>query len=166
MATVLLGAIALSGTTVYADDVDVDVDAVITSTLSETMTTPLDFGTIEIDQAGDIISITGVAGIETTVTAAGGSVVGAGTTGLITLTSPSSFDISAAYPASTNVTDGTTTATLTGVDTLSLAGTAQGPLTHVGGTPSLIYIGGDLNVPAGASAGTYTGTLTVTLTYL
>ncbi len=168
LGTALLGAIALSGTTIYAGDVNVAVTATLTSTLTETNTTPLHFGSVEISQGGDTITID--ASGNTAITAAtvinGSVVTGSPTSGLITVASPSSFSIQAAYPATVTVTDTVTDATLQNIEPLSGGGTTNGAVVHAGGTPSTIYIGGDLVIPAGATAGSYTGTMVVTLTYI
>ncbi len=164
----LLGGVVLSGTPILAGDVDVAVTATLTSTLSETNTTPLHFGDVEISQGGDTITIDASTNLPITTTSVinGSVVTGSPTSGLITVASPSAFTIQAAYPASVTVSDTVTDCTLQNVEPLSGGGTTNGAVVHAAGVDSLIYVGGDLVIPAGATAGSYTGTLVVTLTYI
>lgn len=165
--TAVLGALALSGNTVEAGDVPMQVQAIINSTLSVTATT-LNFGEIDVTPAGDTITIDAHLGATTTAVATNASPItpASATSGLITVSSANGFTVDIVYPS--------TTQTLTGVsngDTLSLtnigANSTATPATKaVGAANDLeINVGGVLTIPAGVSDDTYECTITITLNY-
>ena len=171
--TALFAAMALSGTTALAGPVPVTVDAITTSSITETATQTLDFDTIDLVPGGDTITIdasgpaNGQAGTITSLNGSG--VIQANITeATITVTSAAGtdFNIDVVYPAdgTSTITDGTTTVDINSVQANSGDG-AAGTITHTGGTDTVIHIGGALVFPAGSTTGTYTGTMTVTLNY-
>jgi len=168
----LLGIVALSGTTVTAGTVNVPITATVTSTLLETLTTEMNFGSIELIPAGDTILIaaggvatSGSGGAAAVPASAGTSVVTGGTSALITITSPIGFDVDVSYEVSVVLTDGTTSATMSLIEANSGGGSTNGTVTHAGGTPTEIHVGGSLALPSGATTGIYTGTTAVTINY-
>lgn len=162
--TALLGMIALSGTTATAGTVDVDITATVTSTIVEALGNDLDFGSIELLPAGDVVTIDASGGVVAVATPTGASVVtpGAFGSGLITVDSPGNLTIGIAVPDTATLTEpgGDTAAFSAGI-----ASSTATALVHTGGVQSLINIGGILTFGAGSTAALYTGTITVTLTY-
>lgn len=172
--TALLGAVALSGTPTMAGTVNMTIAATVQTTLTETVTTNLDFATIELIPAGDTITIDasggggGAGGSTATAVATGGSTVsGVSTSGLITVTSPVTFDIDVTYEANDTVvvTDGTTNTFLNDIDANSGCGTTDTTCTHTGGTPTEIHVGGAITFPSGSTTGSYAGAMDIILVY-
>jgi hypothetical protein len=163
----LLGGTMFSGMTATAGDLTMNITAQVTSSITETVTTDLDFGIIDLDPAGDTIQLNGSAGASTTPVITGASAVGGTpTTGLITVASPLAFNIDITYPIDgsvtlADVTDGSSTLSL---DAITANSTASG-VAHAAGVDSLINVGGILSIPAGADTDSYTGTMTITLVY-
>lgn len=168
----VLGVVALSGTTAEAD-VTMNVTADVISSVSETVTTNMNFGTIDLIPAGDTIRINaagvggGAGGAAAVPVATGASIVVGGTSGLITITGAIGFDIDVVYPGNNIVTltDGTTSVFVNNIDQNSGGGTTDGTITHGAGTNTLIHVGGQIILPAGATTGTYTGSFNVVINY-
>lgn len=166
----LLGAIALSGTTATAD-VTMQVSGTLTSTIVETVTTEMDFGSVEILPAGDTITIAagttdGSGGTAAVPVATGTSVVTGGTSGLITISSPIALDINVTYPPSVDLTDGTTTVALSAIDANSGGGTTDGTVSHLATVDTLIHVGGVIVFGLNATTGDYSGSIPITISYL
>jgi len=167
--TAALGAIAFSETTALADKtatVVVNVEAIVNQTISQSSTKNLNFGTIELDPAtGDeTLTINASTGATTTPTAGGGSVVsGSPSSGEITIVSPINFTITANYPDTATLTSGGNTLTVSAIPANSEGETA--PVAHTGGTDTVLDVGGILTLPDATVLGTYTGTISVDLTY-
>ncbi len=155
--------------TAIAGDVIMNVSAEITSTTTETVTTHLDFGSIDLDPdpAGDTITINAASGPASPV-ATGASVITGGTSGLITITSSVVMHVDVTYPA-TNVTltSGSNTLTLTPANIISNSMYPDsGPGTDTDGSNALlIHVGGVIVIPQGQASGTYTGSMTITINY-
>jgi hypothetical protein len=168
--TAMLGAVALSGMNAMAGDVTMTVDAVISSTLSETVTTELDFGTVDLSPGGDTLTLDASAGAATF--AAGGSSTAVGaTSGLVTVSSPNGFTITLTYPVSVALTGSGSAAggtlTITSIGANSVGGVT--PVVKSSGvapaSDALIHVGGEIIAPSGTLNGPYTGSMTITLNY-
>ena len=136
----LLGIVALSGTTVTAGTVDVPITATVTSSLVETLTTEMNFGSIELIPAGDTILIdagstaaSGDGGVAAVPASVGASVVTGGTSALITISSPIGFAVDVSYEVSVVLSDGTTSATMSDIEANSGGGATNGTVTHAAG---------------------------------
>jgi len=170
--TALLAAIALSGTTALAD-VTMNITAAVTSSVVETVTTEMDFGTIEVIPGGDTITIDALqsgansGGAAGAPAATGASAVSGGTSGLITIASAIGFDIDVGYEADSlvTITDGTTSTFLNLIDANSGGGAADGTVTHTAGADTLIHVGGAIVFPAGSTTGAYTGSTSIVINY-
>lgn len=175
----LTGFLVMQGSTAMAGDVTMNIDAAITTSIVETVTTDLDLGSIDLDPAGDTITIdaggvaaSGDGGAAALPVATGASVITGGTSGLITVTSAAgvNFDIDVVYPGdgTVNVTSdatGATTVTLDSIEGNSGGGATNGTVNHTGGAPTEIHVGGQVVFPSDAEAGTYSGSMTITLNY-
>ncbi len=172
----LLGLISLPVTTAMAD-VDMTVSAQVISSLSEVVTTNMDFGTIDLDPDGDTITINASAGGLST----GGSSaspeatgtvthVSGGTSGLLTIQSAIALDIDITYPGDTDVPlNGITPGLMvTDIDTNSgggLLGAAAGTIHHTANIATLIHVGGLVDFPMGTETDNYSGTMHIELAY-
>jgi len=173
--TALLGAVALSGTTAIGGTLNMTVAAVVQTTLNEEVTTNMDFATIEVVPAGDVIFIdasglgSGAGGASAVAEATGDSVVsGVSTSGLITVTSAIDFTVTATYEADDTVvmSDGTTNTFLNNIEPYSGCGAVTDTACdHTGGTPTEIHVGGEIDFPADSSTGTYNGAMDIVLNY-
>lgn len=169
MGTAMLGAIALSGTNVQAGDVTMDINVEVNSTLTETATN-MDFGTIDLNPAGDTVTIDATAGSATPATT-GTSVITGGTSGTITVASPNAFTITVTYPATATLNGSGTAAgeTLTVSDIAANSEGGSGPVTKSSGpspgSDAVIHVGGAIVFPADTVNGPYSGTMTITLNY-
>ncbi len=162
--TALIGAVALSVTALA--DVSMPVTATLTQTFTEAVTTDMTFGTIGVDPTGDTITIDASLGSAVAV-ATGGSDVSAAdsTSGLITITSSITTDVTPSYDATATLTDPGSSDTVT----VSLISANSTPAyTHDGPTgTSEIHVGGVLTIVgtetfAGAI---YAGSIAVAIAY-
>ncbi len=163
--TALLGAIALSGTTVLAGDVTVPITATLQNTTTETVTTDMAWGDIDINPTGDTDCTmdASTAAASTIACDNSSSPGGTVTSGLITVESPITFTIDITYPGDTAVTltDGISTLEVTDI----IGNSTTTGVSHTGGTPSGIDVGGVLEIVEGDNMGVYNGTMVVTLDY-
>ena len=151
-----------------AGDVIMNVSAIITSSTTETVTTHLDFGTIDLDPAGDTITINAASGAATPVATGASVITGSGTSGLITIATSVIMNVQVTYPTS-NVTLSSGSDSLT-MTSASIIANSMYPDSGAGGdtngtTDFLIHVGGQIVIPLGQPSGTYTGTMTLTLNY-
>ncbi len=130
-------------------------DAVVSQALS--------FGIIDLHPAGDTITINARNGAATP-SAGSGSVVTGGSSGLITVTSESVEHVDIIYPASVSMTSGSSSITITGIDTNSEY-SVGGTDTPGGGIPLTISVGGVINISSGQASGSYSAVLVITLNY-
>lgn len=150
----ILGLVAMFmsfSTSVLAFDATVNVDATVITSLSATVTTDLSFGSFGLIDNG-------LAG---TVDTAGAN------TNIDELTAPTVGVVGIAGAASTPVNVSITNATLTGAGTdmaATLSVSNTNPVLDVTGAAT-INVNGSLAVNAGQTAGSYTGTATVTVNY-
>lgn len=161
----LLGSLALPAKMAEAD-VTMNVGVVVASSIVETVVTNMDFGSLDLVPAGDLIRIDASAAAATpaAVAPSNGSVITGGTSGLVTVDADINVTIAVTYPADNNVvvTDGTTTVYLNGISTYSTGG----PINHTGGTTTNIHVGGQLEFTGvNATEGTYTGSFLIQLNY-
>ena len=175
--TAMLGAIALSGTTVMAGPQNVPVTATVTTSVVEAVGVTLDFGSIDLNPAGDTITIDaagvpnggGAALVGTPSSLSGSVVTGTPAAGTITIAASVPLNISVSYPANgTGVSltgPGTSTATLDNIDANSGAGTTNLVYNYNGVGGATVYIGGELTFPAGSLTGAYAGVIPVTVSY-
>jgi len=156
------------GTSAFAGALSMTATAVITTSTTETVTTDLDFGSIDLDPAGDTITIDASGG-SATPAAGAASVVTGGTSGLITIVSQVVMHVDVTYPAAdVTLTSGANTLTLTSANIIANSQYDDGGAgadTLGGGTPLSINVGGVIVIPAGQANGTYTGTINVTVNY-
>ena len=150
--------------------VDLPVTATITSTITETATSNLDFGSIDLEPAGDTITIDADAAGSGTVTPVptGSSVIVGGGNGVITVASGVAMTVAVTYPATVTITDGTNNLDVVNIDAHSqygATGDTTGTVSKVAGTDLLIRIGGEIVIPSGQVNATYNGTMIVTLNY-
>ena len=171
--TVTMAALPTLDQTVEAGALDVPVTAQVTTSLVETLVNGMNFGSIDLNPAGDTITLAsegangGVA--DTTATSSSHSVItGTQTSGAINVASGVNLEILVDYPDSVTLTNGTgDTATLAKIDEHSGAGNTAGQLSYnATSTNVTIHIGGELTFPAGSGTGTYNGTLSLTVNYL
>lgn len=184
--TAMLGAVALSGTNAMAagEITEIPATAVLTQSVVESLagTAPkVDFGSIDINPAGDVITMDCKATVGnpggTALVAAGvtkGSVVTGAECAELVITAANNLTVQVDYitgGATLNLVDSidpvgnTTVLVLSDVDANSGANAAI-PLPVVGGAPGTIYVGGKLTVPAGAKTATYIGDYPITVNYL
>lgn len=170
MGTAMLGAIALSGTNVQAGDVTMGIDVTVLSTLSETVTNDMDFGSIDLSPGGDTVTINASAG-SATPAATGTSTPTGGTSGLITVASPNAFTITVTYPATATLNGAGAAAgetlTVSDIAANSVGGAATVPKSSGAspGSDALIHVGGAIVFPPSTVNGPYSGTMTITLNY-
>ncbi len=158
----LFGVIVASGSTAMAD-VDVDINAEITSTMVETLGNDMDFGSIELSPTGNtIVTIAAAGGIAPAV-ADNGSVVTPGTfgSGLVTVASAIDLTIGIAVTDTVNLSGAGADIPFTG----GIANSTPTGLSHTGGDTSNIHVGGIITIPGGQTPGVYSATITVVLTY-
>ena len=154
----------------WAGDVTMDVTATVAPSLTETVTTDMSFGSIDLNPAGDTIVIDAHSGAATPASSGAVSLVTGGTSGLITVAANTDFTINVVYQANgvvalTEPVSGDIVY-LNSIDQYSEGGTINGGVPHTGGTDSLISVGGSVQFPSGAAAGTYSGSMTITLNYM
>ena len=147
-----------------AGTVAVGVSAVITSTITETATTDLDFGSIDLDPAGDTIQLDASGGATTTASITNSSIVTGETSGLITITSGVVATVAVVYPAAdVTLTNGANTLTIA-FATIAASSSVTGVATD-GINPFYIYLGGTIIIPGTQPTGTYTGSMNITINY-
>lgn len=162
--TAMLGAVALSGTNAMAGDVTMDVTAVVNSTLTETVTTNLNFGTIDLVPQGDVIRINASGGAATA-TATGTSLITGSTSGLITVSATAgAFTIGITYPAGPILLTGIASGDTVNLTAIAANSTATG-VAKVANVDAVIHVGGVVTFLAGTEDDTYEGTITITLNY-
>lgn len=154
----------------WAGDVTMDVTATVAPSLTETVTTQMSFGSIDLNPGGDTIIIDASSGAATPASSGGASVVTGGNSGLVTVAASTNFTINVVYEAN-NVVELTEPVSgdsvyLNSIDQYSEGGTVNGGVTHTAGTDSLISVGGSVQFPSGAESGIYSGSMTITLNYL
>ena len=168
--TAMLGTIALSGANVQAGDVTMGIDVTVLSTLSETVTNDLDFGSIDLSPGGDTVTIDASAGANTPA-ASGTSIPTGGTSGLITVASPNAFTITLNYPGTATLTGSgsaagqTLTVTDIAANSVGGAATVSKSAGASPGSDALIHVGGSIVFPPSTVNGPYSGTMTITLNY-
>ncbi len=154
----------------WAGDVTMDVTATVAPSLTETVTTDMSFGSIDLNPAGDTIVIDASSGAATPASSGAASVVTGGTSGLVTVAANTNFTINVVYEAD-NVVALTEPVSgdivyLNSIDQYSEGGTVNGGVVHAAGVDSLISVGGSVQFLTGAESGVYSGSMTITLNYL
>lgn len=158
-----------------AEDTTINVNAVIQVAASITNTVDLDFGTIIADPSGDVITIdatNATGGLSNTSASSATANVSVGSTSTITNSNSGRVDISTAisdvaisvdFPAGSSITLANGSGdnmTVSGIDTNSSADFTSGTANTY-----YVHIGGALTIAAGQPAGTYTGTIDITINY-
>ena len=163
--------------TVYGASTTVSATATVqTATITLTTVTDLDFGTIVATGGANILIDASAGAAVSTVDSGTATITSAGTSGRVNVDSPVSATVNVAYSiASTTgavadqIDDGggnTMAFTAASIGTYSSStGGNPGTLSVTAGTTAPIYIGGLLQIGVGQTAGTYTGTITVDVTY-
>jgi len=150
----LLGGMVVAAT-VYAATATFNIGATLRAPLTLTWVADVTFGTLDIPGGAPTVFtvLPDPAGAHTAgATAAPGHFTLLGDTGATAI---------ASVPASTTMTDGTTTLTVNlSVDATSAGGVLVDPV-----TPVNVYIGADTTVTNTDTAGAYTGTSTLTVVY-
>lgn len=154
----------------WAGDVTMNVTATVAPSLTETVTTQMSFGSIDLNPGGDTIVINASSGAATPASSGAASIVTGGASGLITVASNNAFTINVVYEADSTVAltepISGSIVYLNSIDQYSEGGTVNGGVIHAAGIDSLINVGGSVQFPAGADAGIYSGSMTITLNYL
>ena len=83
----------------WAGDVTMDVSATVAPSLTETVTTQMSFGSIDLNPGGDTIIIDASSGAATPASSGGASVVTGGNSGLVTVAASTNFTINVVYEA-------------------------------------------------------------------
>jgi len=162
---VLFGAMVLPGRTALAD-VDMNVTVNVTSSLVETVTQDLDFGSIELVPGGDTITIDASGGVAASPVATGGSIVKNGHNGLITISSGIDLTINVVYPADGSVQIVTSPSVyVNSIDNYSTGGPVNGSVNHSAGVDTKIYVGGQLRFLKDTGAGSYSATMHIVINY-
>ena len=141
-------------------NVDLPVTATIASTITETATSSLDFGSIDLDPAGDTITIAADAAGSGTVipVSEGSSVIVGGGNGVITVASGVAMTVAVTYPATVTITDGTNNLDVVDIDLYSqygLVGATSGDVSKAAGVDLLIRIGGKIVISATQASAVY-----------
>ncbi len=153
-----------------AGDVTMTANATISSSFTETVTTDLEFGSIDLNPGGDTIILDASGGATTAATIANGSIVTGETSGLITIEHSMIISLWLSYPAAavtlTNGTDNIditagSIATNSEYSSLATAHTSPDATSDI-----TVDVGGEIVVPAAQPDGLYTGTMTITINYL
>ena len=173
----MLGAVALSGTNAMAGDVDLPVDVTVTTSLVETPVTDLSFGSLDLNPAGDTVTIDASGSaiaddtdIVTAIDVLNGSVSTTATSGLVTIASTADMNIDVVYPATVALIG--TTGDAIGAPDLALVDIAAnsvggaGDISKTGLTDATIHVGGEIVFPANTATGLYEGTMVITFNYL
>lgn len=162
IAAVAAGVIGIGGFAQTANAATGNASAVLVSPISITESTPLNFGSISngltAGSSNVVVSATGAA------TTYGASLAKVGTTdtrGIFSVSGGANLAYTVTLPASTTITDGTTTMTVGTFTTSSLSGTST--LSAVGA--DTYFVGATLTVTSTNSPGTYSGTYTITAAY-
>lgn len=160
--------LSLAGSNALADQT-LNISVIVTSSIVESHT-DVDFGTIELDPAGDTLTVDASSGSATPALPGGSaSVISGGGSGTITVSANIAFTITAVYENTVTLTSGSDTLNVTDMDLYSEGGSANGSVSHSAGTPpandTVINVGGQIVFPANTPTGTYTGTTTVVLNY-
>lgn len=147
----------------FSASVTLDATATIeAAALTATQQNSLNFGTIIISDQESQIRINASAGAGTPAVESGTASVSGGGSGLIHVTTNLDTNITIVYPANATITEG-------GGDTMTItsitANSTPSPLNVVTGTNNEIHVGGLLTVTVPATAGTYTGTMSITVNY-
>lgn len=167
-----LGMLTLSGTTLYAIDVDMDASATLQTAGTAVKTFDVEFGTITMDPGGDTITIdaSGTTGTSATritpsVTTTGSSQVGTtGGSGVITVTSPIALHVVVTPPATASLGADTTGApALTLTDIVANSTASYDHAGGFGGETSYVHIGGSLVLTGGETPDSYSTTTPFTV---
>ena len=169
--TAMLGAVALSGMNALAGDVDMEVNVTVTSSLVETVTNPLSFGTLDLNPAGDTITIDASAAVAavTTIGELNGSTTTGATSGLVTIETGADTTIAVTYPGTVALVGQTGDAVgapdlvLNAISANSNGGSAN--ISKTGLTDALIHVGGQIVFPANTATGSYKGTMNIIFNY-
>ena len=172
LGVVLLAVAALfDASTCVAETVNVDVTATINQTITATKTADFEFGDIELAPTGPSTiqvnaSAGALAGVAPTLIT-GDSLCPTVTSGQVTVEAPFDMDIAVAWPGGDQITltNGGAGSIVLSAITANSTTLTGGVVAHTGGVPTLLNIGGLLTLPATTPTGSYTGTITVTLTY-
>jgi hypothetical protein len=182
LGTAMLGAVALSGTNAMAagEITEIPVTVTLTQSVVESLAKDMDFGSIDINPAGDVITmdckatavspggtILGTAGVTK-----GSTVTGAGCAELV-ITADNNLTVQVDYAPVSNtlnlrdtlVPGNPVVLVLSEVNAHSGANSLI-PFPVTGGSPGTIFVGGKLTVPAGAPTSTYGANLPITVNYL
>jgi hypothetical protein len=132
------------------------------ASLNASIQNDLNFGTIIVSNQQSEVTINASAGSATPVVTSGSASVTGGGSGLIHVTTNLDSNITITYPASVTITE-------TGGDTMTINSIAvnstPSPLNAVSGTPNELHVGGMLTVDSLQTAETYTGTVSITVSY-
>lgn len=161
--TAMLGAVALSGTNAMAGDLTMTVTATVLSTLTETVTTNLNFGTVDLVPQGDVITINASGGAATAVATGSSTTVGS-TSGLITVSSVGAMNIGITYPGVAQPLLGAVSGDTVNLTAIVANSTTTG-VAKVANVDALIHVGGVVTFPAGTENDTYNGSILITLNY-
>jgi len=162
---------------VFAVTTTIQASATIaTATITLNSVNDLDFGSITANGLCTILidASAATANVVSTVDSGTATITSAGTSGQVTVLSPITTTLNVTYsiasnagtPVADQLEDGSgNTMACTGANIQTYSTASGGTLSVTAATSSELYIGGLLAVGAGQVAGTYTGTITVDVTY-
>ncbi|MGE4518950.1 MAG: DUF4402 domain-containing protein [Desulfobacteraceae bacterium] len=133
------------------------------ASLNASIQNDLNFGTIIVSNQQSEVTIDASAGSATPVVTSGSASVTGGGSGLIHVTTNLDSNITITYPPSVTITDTGGVNTMT-INSIAVNSTPS-PLNAVSGTPNELHVGGMLTVDSLQTADTYTGTVSITVSY-
>ena len=162
--TILASITGLYTPNIFAADVSLPISATLNSSIDQTPTQNLNFGTIDLAPTVTTVTIN-ASSASATPTATGATIVTGGNNGVITVQGAMNLTITVAYPndSTVQITNNTDTVYVNNIANNSQGG--SGTISHTGGSNTSIRVGGAVTFTGSETNGTYNGTMPVVLTY-